>query len=244
MVSGIQALVPSMQAQSLRQEVLANNLANISTAGFKRDDLILAPPGTDAGALAGNGVNVSPALRQPVAQFTDFSPGPVRETGRALDAALTGPGFFVVDTPAGQRYTRNGGFTRSVEGYLATADGARVLGTKGPIVIRSAVGVTVGPEGDVQEDGRVIDTLRVVDFPSPYRLLKEGNGLFVAAGAEPTIVRAPQVVGGALEASNVNSVETMVSMIDLLRKYEAAQRSVQSLDEANQVANDIGKVSA
>ena len=242
MMGGIQALVPSMQAQMLRQDVLANNLANASTAGFKRDDLLLAPPGTDAGTLAGHGVNVSPALRQPVAQFTDFSPGVVRDTGRPLDAALTGPGFFVVDTPAGQRYTRNGGFIRSADGYLAAADGARVLGTNGPIVIRSTAGVTIGPQGEVQEGGRVIDTLRVVDFPLPYQLLKEGNGLFVPVGAEPTIVRAPQVVGSGLENSNVNSVETMVGMIDLLRKYEASQRAVQSVDEANQSANEIGKV--
>jgi flagellar basal-body rod protein FlgG len=242
MMGGIQTLVPSMQAQSLRQAVLANNLANISTAGFKRDDLLLAPPGADAGALTDEGVNASPALRQPVAQFTDFSQGPVRDTGRTLDAALTGPGFFVVDTPAGERYTRNGGFVRSAEGYLATTDGSRVLGASGPIVIRSAADVSIGPQGEVQEGGRVVDTLRVVDFPSPYRLLKEGHGLFVPAGAEPTVVRTPQVVGGALEGSNVNAVETMVNMIDLLRKFEAAQRAVQSQDEADQAANDIGKV--
>jgi flagellar basal-body rod protein FlgF len=88
----------------------------------------------------------------------------------------------------------------------------------------------------------VVASLRVVDFPSPYRLLKEGNGLFVPVGVEPTIVRTPQVMGGALEGSNVNTVETMVSMIDLLRRYEASQRAVQSVDEANQAANEIGKV--
>ena len=96
------------------------------------------------------------------------------------------------------------------------------------------------------DDGRVVGSLTVVDFPRPYRLVKEGNGLFAPAdpATEPTPARGYDIVGGALEASNVGTVEAMVSMIQVLRTYESAQRAMQSLEEANQHAvSDIGKVS-
>lgn len=244
MVAGLPAIAAGMQAQWQRHEVLANNLANISTPGFKRDELL---PISESGAasLAAAGANVSVIGLQPVVQWTDFAQGPLRETGRDLDAAISGRGFFVVDTPRGPRYTRAGDFSQNANGYLATGDGQPVLGANGPIALRPG-SVSITERGDVVVNGAVVDRLRIVDFPRPYHLLKEGAGLFVPVDTTtpPTPVTDAQVVGGSLESSNVNSMESMVSMIELLRSYEASQKVMQAVEETNQQATtDIGRVS-
>lgn len=243
-MTGIQSLVSNMQAQWQRHDVLANNLANLSTPGFKKDDLAVIPGAPNAMAPGAMGRNILPLGDMAMVQWTDYSQGPLQETGRRLDVALNGPGFFVVQTPNGPRYTRAGALGVTREGTLVTATGFQVLGERGPITIRSDR-VAITGRGEVTEDGRPIDTLRVVDFPKPYQLLKEGNGLFVPADAaiSPQPAREYEVVAGSLEGSNVNSVETMVNMIELLRKYEAAQRAIQAVEEANrQATQDIGRV--
>ena len=243
-MTGIQSLVSNMQAQWQRHDVLANNLANLSTPGFKKDDLAVIPGAPDVTASGAMGRNILPIGDLAMVQWTDYSQGPLQETGRRLDVALNGPGFLVVQTPGGPRYTRAGALGVTRDGALVTATGFQVLGERGPITIRSDR-VAITGRGEVTEDGRTIDTLRVVDFPKPYRLLKEGNGLFVPADAalSPQPAREYEVIAGSLEGSNVNSVETMVSMIELLRKYEAAQRAIQAVEEANrQATQDIGRV--
>ena len=242
-MTAIESLVQSMQAQWQRHEVIANNLANVSTPGFKSDDLMLVPDGASAAA---SGANV---LALPTGgaliQWTDFSQGFIHGTGRSLDAGLNGPGFFVIDTPTGPRYTRAGAFNVGRDGFLVGPNGSPVLGRNGPIAVTSSR-ITIGPAGEVIDSGRVVDTLRVVDFPRPYRLQKEGEGLFVPAdpSVEPTAAKDYEVAGGALEASNVGTVKAMVSMIEVLRTYEAAQRAMQAIEEANkQATSDIGRVS-
>jgi len=243
-MSQIESLVQHMQFQWQRHEILANNLANTSTPGFKRDDLAIVP---DAVAAATNSANV---LALPAGgslmQWTDFSQGSVQGTGRALDAAINGSGFFVVETPAGPRYTRAGAFNVGRDGVLVGPTGSPVLGRNGPITVTAGNKVTIGEGGEVVVEGRLVDTLRVVDFPRPYRMLKEGGGLFfpIDATVPPTPAQGYEVAGGALEASNVGTVQMMVSMIDVLRTYEAAQRAMQAVEVANQHATtDIGKVS-
>lgn len=242
-MAGIGALVSSMQAQWYRHEVLANDLANASTPGFKRDDIAVLPAALESSPIRPLGANVSNIGAHTLVPWTDLSQGLVRDTGRSLDFALNGPGFFVVQTAAGPRYTRGGAFTVSREGYLATASGNPVLGNGGPIVIGSDR-VTVSPRGEIQRDGAILGQLRIVDFARPAPLTKEGDGLFVAeAGTEPQPATSAEVVGGALESANVNSVDVMVSMVDLFRRYEAAQRAIQAVDESSRQATaEIGKV--
>ena len=233
-----------MQAQWQRHEILANNLANLSTPGFKRDDLAFLPGGASEQDVTTIGANILGPGMGGMRQWTDFSQGPVRDTGRNLDVALNGSGFFVVDTQNGPRYTRAGSFSASADGYLMTSGGLRVQGEQGPILIGSAR-VRVTPRGEIYQDERRLGALRVVDFPKPYGLLKEGNGLF--APADPNVAAEPareyEITGSALEASNVNPVETMVNMIDIFRNYEAAQRALQAVDEASrQATTDIGRV--
>lgn len=241
MVQGVPAIVSNMLALWQRHEVIANNLANASTPGFKRDDLLPVPPPAQPTAAGGGTVpdSVPAAL-----QWTDFSQGLIHHTGRDLDVALNGPGFLVVDTPGGLRYTRNGTLSLGPDGFLVTASGAKVLGQRGPIRVPPGR-VTITPPGEVRVAGQTVDTLRVVEFPAPQRLLKEGNGLFVPAdpAAEPRPATGSQVVGESLEGSNVSPVEAMVSMIEILRTYEAAQRAIQAADEVNrQAVNEVGRV--
>jgi flagellar basal-body rod protein FlgG len=242
-MSSIEGLVQHMQYQWHRHETLSNNLANVSTPGFKRDDVAIVP---DAVAALTPNANLLPLQGGgSVLQWTDFSQGFIQGTGRSLDAAINGPGFFVVETPAGQRFTRAGAFSVSPAGVLVGPTGMPVLGQGGTITLSSSR-VAIGAGGEVMDDGRVVDTLRVVDLPKPYRLVKEGAGLYALANPEvqPTEAKGYEISGAALEASNVVTVHTMISMIDVLRTYEAAQRAMQSIEEANKHAtSDIGKVS-
>ena len=125
-MTGIQSLVATMQVQWQRHEVLANNLANLSTPGFKQDDLAPLPDGPGATAIGPAGGSAPPAGIQGMVQWTDYSQGALRETGRNLDVALNGPGFLVVDTPNGPRYTRAGALSVGSSGTLITVTGSPV----------------------------------------------------------------------------------------------------------------------
>jgi flagellar basal-body rod protein FlgG len=241
-MSTIESLVQHMQFQWQRHEVIANNLANSATPGFKRDDIALVP---DSVAASTRSANIQPLpAGGSMLQWTDFTQGYIQTTGRNLDAAINGPGFFVVETPGGQRFTRAGTFSVTKDGLLVSSTGNAVLGRNGPMTLTSSR-VHIGPTGEVYDNGQLVDTLRVVDFPKPYRFFKEGGGLFVPV--DPAVESVPaqgfEIAGGAIEASNVSTVQTMVSMIDVLRTYEAAQRAMQAVEQANQMAtSDIGKV--
>jgi flagellar basal-body rod protein FlgG len=233
----IQSLASHMQVQWRRQELLANNLANASTTGYKQDDLVVFARQVPPGSSTPTGAHV-------ITPWTDFAPGLVETTGRPLDVALGGPGFLVVQTPRGVRYTRAGTLTTNADGLVVTPNGYPVMGEGGAITVRSGQ-PAISPKGEIQDGGRTVDTLRVVDFPTPYRLVKDGDGLFAPAdpGAAPAPAKDPQVISGALEQSNVSTVRTMVDMIEMLRSYESAQRAIQAADEADRyAANDMGRV--
>ena len=239
----IEALVQSMQFQWQRHEILANNLANVSTTAFKRDDLAIVPDNV-ARVTNSAGVFALPSGGA-LLQWTDFSQGFVQGTGRSLDAAINGPGFFMIETPAGPRYTRSGVFNVRPDGVLVGTGGMPVLGRVGVITLTSS-NVNIAAGGEVIENGRVVDTLRVVDFPKPYRFLKEGEGIYAAVdlSVEPVEAQGFEITGGALEASNVGTVQMMVTMIDVLRTYESSLRALQSIEETNkQATSEIGKVS-
>jgi len=240
-ITGVDTLLAGMQALWQRHEVLANNLANTTTTAFKRDDVIPVP-GNATAQQPGAGFGLALAASQPAIQYTDHAQGPIQQTGRSLDVALEGSGFFEVDTPSGPRYTRSGAFTLGGDGALMTADGYPVKGVAGPLVLRSP-NFTINGQGEIRDGEQVIGALKIVDFPKPYQLLKEGANLYVPAEPIPPDASSAQVVSGALEGSNVNSIEAMVSMIEVLRSYEAAQKALQALEEANQAAaNQIGTV--
>ena len=242
MLKGIAAAASGMLPQLKRQEVITNNLANAGTAGFKRDRLFVEQLNR---ARAGDTQSVADWQRPSLIGVTiDFSAGPMDRTGSPYDLAIAGDGFFVISTPDGERYTRDGHFNLSDQGVLVTADGNPVMGEGGEIRL-PAGDATIGQDGSISVDGRPVGKLRIAHFADPNVLVRAGSSLFAVgtAGVGPEDMENPSVRQGMLESSNVNTIEEMVSMITTFRFYEADQKAVQMQDSAQgRVVNELGRV--
>ena len=250
MIRGWYTGASGMNAQQYRLDTISNNLANVDTAGFKKDvtvtksfsELLLRrkdfdgvyenPFGSaDAAPIIGKlGVGV-----ETNENFTDFSEGSLRLTNTSTDLALHGKGFFAIQTPDGERYTRNGNCMIGKEGILETKDGYPVLGENGYIRVTND-GFTVNQDGILlDEEGNEIDRFKVVRFDNERYLKKMGESLYstndiagpahIAEGAE-----RPAFLQGYSETSNVNVVNEMVQMIEVNRAYEANQKTITSED--------------
>jgi flagellar basal body rod protein FlgG len=162
----------------------------------------------------------------------DTRPGPLRETGRMTDLALQGRGFFVVQTPQGEMYTRNGRFTVDAQGRLVNGSGLPVLGSGGPLEVEGSF--VVERDGTLTAGGNVIGRLQVVDFADAGRLEHRGESLLAAprgVAAEPLAPEQVEMVQGQLEGSNVDPVMTLVAMIAAQRAFEIESRLMQASDE-------------
>jgi flagellar basal-body rod protein FlgF len=223
---GLYIAASGMLAEQIRQDQIANDLANASTPGYKGDrtaqrsfgDLLLA------NSTNGNVVGRQSTAVQVDNIETDFSPRPSRETGEPLDFAITGEGFFAVQTAQGVRYTRNGQFTLDPQGRLVTAQGDPVLDTAGRAI--------TSPDGKV--DPR---RLGIVALTNPR---KEGDSLVTGtpAGAAAGTARS-----GALESSGADAARSMVDMIASMRAFEAGQKVIQTIDETlGQAVTKVGAV--
>jgi|SRR5581483_7713566 len=230
-----------------RLDAVAQNLANVSTAGYKAERVVfrvrsLGTSGPD---------NLDPVLRETAAQagepltIRDFSQGPIRPSGNPLDVALAGEGFFAVATPRGERYTRQGTFTRDAEGFLVTQHGERVEGDNGDIQI-GAGDVTIAEDGTVTSDGAAVGRLKVVRFANQATLAPEGTALFSAPPgnvATPLDASAVQLHPQAIEGANIDPVAGMVELVDVSRGFEAYMQATRRLDEvANHAITDVGRV--
>jgi flagellar basal-body rod protein FlgG len=224
---GLYIAASGMLAEQIRQDQIANDLANASTPGYKSDrttqrtfnDLLLQN--------SVNGATVGPQSTavQVDRTVTDFTPAPARDTGEPLDFAITGEGFFAVQTPQGTRYTRNGQFALDASGRLVTAQGYAVLDANDQ-PITSANG-TVDPR-----------RIGVFALSNPS---KQGDSLVTGtpAGAGTGTVRS-----GALESSNADAARSMVDMIDSMRAFEAGQKVIQAIDETlGKAATQVGSLS-
>ena len=237
MIEGLYTAASGMAAHQVKLEVLANNLANADTVGFKADLVTIVLSDTAANNLSGAAPGAGGVI--PVARGLDPSPGILKSTGNPLDLAIVGAGLFGVETPQGVRYTRAGSFTRDANGFLVTPQGYRVLGSGGPVRLPEE-GLRVDARGQLADGG----TLRIVAGPNTAGLVKVGANLFaVAEGAShPPDLPEATVVQGHLETSNVNVVRTMVEMLVTLRTYEAYQKTIQALDQtAGQAAGELGR---
>lgn len=176
--------------------------------------------------------------------YTSFEQGSLAPSSNPLDIAFQGKGFFAIETPKGERYTRNGEFTLDAEGYVTTKEGYRVLGQNGYIQIQGK-NITINENGKVFSDENEVDTLKLVDFMDYKLLQKEGDALFADVSGDPqNMIEAEGLIQqGFTEASNVNSVKQMVEMITVLRSYEANQKVIRTHDDLLQkAANDIGRL--
>jgi flagellar basal-body rod protein FlgG len=268
-IRGLYTGASGMMASQVRLDALANNLANVDTDGYKRD---VAVSKSFAQLLLrrmnDNGVLLNPFGSSDLAPvvgkigtgvetnelFTELEQGAMKESQSDFDLALDGKGWLSVQTPTGERYTRNGSFILGKEGYLETKEGFPVLGEKGPIQVK-ANNFQVDKDGNVfinrsfQDDPfrlvsreentwdrlEKIDTLKIVDFKTPRYLAKQGSSLWKATeeSGDARIMQGqarPTVLQGFTEASNVNPVTEMVRMIEVNRAYEANSKTIQSED--------------
>lgn len=218
-----------------RNNVVANNLANINTTGFKKDFVFFDAFGEELKKRDGQNHSI------------DHTQGQLKQTENPLDFALSSRGFFTVETDKGVAYTREGHFKLDNDGLLRTASGHLVLGETGPIVLLGKnikpETVTVTRNGEVYRENEFIDRLQITDFENKDQLKKIGDNLFSASDdAIPDENFEAEVHQGFLEESNVNPAQEMIQLIEVQRQFESLQKMVRSLDEVFQTAaNQVGR---
>ncbi|WP_420478879.1 flagellar basal-body rod protein FlgF [Brevundimonas sp. FT23028] len=241
------AYVGLSRQMTLRREldVVANNIANADTNGFKVEQLLV---GAEVGERARNAFvrpGVSFVLDNGVGR--DFSQGALSQTGRPLDFAIEGEGaFFTVQDGAGQAYTRDGGFTLDPTGRLTTKQGAAVLGDGGEIILDPTRGeISVGADGTITQDEEVVGRLSVVRFDSLGALEKGGDGLYRnASNAVSTEATDASVRQGMLEGSNVNPILEITNLIEIQRAYESVSRMIENTNDLSRRSVErLGRVS-
>jgi flagellar basal-body rod protein FlgG len=218
-----------------KNNVIANNLANINTIGYKKDFVFF------------DALNEELKNRNGENQSVDLSQGELKQTSNPLDLALSGTGFFAVEREDETVYTRQGHFKLDNDGVLRTADGGRVLGENGPVVIIGKdikpKNITITREGEIYADDEFIDRLQIVDFEDKDQLEKIGQNFFRASSqAESIEADQAEVHQGFLEGSNVNPADEMIQLIEVQRQFESIQRMVRSLDNVlRSAATQVGK---
>ena len=214
-----------------RMDVIANNIANMNTTGFKAEQPLFAE---HVVRNRGGATPLGDALSFVIDRATirDTADGGFEATGNPLDVAIHGDGFFAVETPAGEQYTRNGRFRVSPEGLLVTEHGHPVLGQGGePLAIGRADGeIAISSDGVVSSTNGEIGRLRIVRFDDPQRLLMVAGGLMMA-DAPASEVAFPQVEQGMIENSNVEAIREMTRMIEVHRSYDRAKQLIDREDE-------------
>jgi flagellar basal-body rod protein FlgF len=220
--------------QERRHELIANNLSNAQTAGFKKDVPVFHKIFSEAFS--------SYQLGEFETSVTSFQQGELQTTRNPLDLAVEGEGFFKVKTPQGIRYTRSGNFRLNREGILVQDSGYPVLGRTGEMNLKGNQ-FSIDKDGTVYVDGASRDKIALVTFADLNGLKKEGQALFKLEGEqEEKEVSQSQVHQGTMELSNINIMEEMVRMIDALRSFEACRKIVQVQDEMDAKAvNELAK---
>jgi flagellar basal body rod protein FlgG len=231
MLPGLYSAASALDAATVNQELIAENLAQASTPGYRRQGLVfeVLTPDLVNGTAPADGMYGT----RPGGSYTHFESGPIQQTGNRFDLALAGNAFFTLDGPNGPIYTRNGTFQIDDQGVLQNSAGLRVRGQGGSISIPpGAVNVVVSRDGTVFADGVETGKLRLATFANPQGLRRVGPTLFEgppAAEPDPAAVRVEQ---GYREGSNVQVVQEMVSMMLGMRYYESAERAMRGLSDA------------
>ncbi len=247
MIKGLYTSETSMRPMMARMEVIANNLANINSTGYKRDRVFVRML-KDSAAVQAEGKGEMEGVD--AQKYIDFSEGSLNQTGNPFDLAIQGRGFFAVETPNGVRYTRNGNFKLNTDSVLVTGDGYPVLASTGAVQLphldkTQQANVRISETGEVIVDKDTIARLRIVDFDRLDLLKKDQKSLFVADSGE-TIIEGPgqltSVRQGYLEESNVEGIEEMIAMIEMHRNFEMNQKAIQSQDATLEKSNEVGKL--
>jgi flagellar basal-body rod protein FlgF len=257
MVKGLYTAYTGMINEQHRMDTLTNNLANSTTVGFKKEgstsqsfDTVLAYKVKDTS----ENVNIPKriGINTPGVKigenYTDYSQGSFKITDNTYDLALSGDGFFTIEftNKAGEtstKYTRDGSFTLTTDGYLVTKDGDYVMGTNGRIKLNPNIDASIDSQGRIMQNDTLVATLQITDFTDYDYLEKYGENLLNAVEGATTTTANAKVYSGYLEMSNVNIVSEMVDLITITRQYEANQKIIKSIDETLDIAaNQIGRV--
>lgn len=258
MLRGLYTSYTGMLNEQYRMDIMSNNLANADTTGFKKEgstsqaysevmavkikDLTENPNTPKKLGNMSLGVKIGET-------YTDFSQGSLRDTGNTYDIALGGKGFFNIEftNKSGEtstKYTRDGGFTITKEGYLVTKDGDYVLGENGRIQLSTTAGTTVfDRNGDIYQDDRLVASLKISDFEDTNYLTHYGETMWdVKEGAVEIDAADPEIHQGYLEMSNASVVKEMVNMITISRQYESNQKMLTTFDDIMEKTMSLSKI--
>lgn len=253
MVKGLYTSALGMTTQMDRLDIISNNIANVDTTAFKRDIAVTRSFSEElldrlndedsplslklvssAKPVSVSGVSLGVFVDE---VSTDFRPGNFTTTGAPLDLAINGSGFFAIQSQDGvERYTRDGSFMQAQDGTLTTSDGGFVLGQNGVIRQPLRDNIVIDSTGAIQQRGRTVARLRIVDFQNPETLRKVGNNMYETTAQSTAAPFAGSVVSGALEASNVSAVSEMAEMITVTRIYETNQKILSMIDSTMEQA--------
>jgi flagellar basal-body rod protein FlgF len=237
MDSGYYAACAGLAAQTQALELVAHNLANLGTTGYRGQQATFRSLLTGTWAAGENPLNLS------INDFgvlggsrIDPSSGSLTPTGNPLDLGIAGNGFFVLQSPPGVLYTRNGGFHLSPTGQLINAEGNAVLGEQGALTLPNG-NISVSADGTVSVDGNVIDKLRLVEFSPQTALTAVGNTSYSAPDGSELAPADSSIRQGMLEGSNVNAALSVIDLITVQRNAEMLQRALGAFDsQFNQTA--------
>lgn len=232
---GLENAAKSMRNKLQNIQIVANNLANVNTTGFKR------------------GLAFSEVLNEEnqnvTKEVTDFTEGVFVQTNNPLNAAISGEAYFSVQTPEGEQLTKNGDFIIDKQGYLATRDGYRVLSQNGEINLQEELlenkgTLSISKNGEIKTDNRIISKLKIVKPEDQLQLMKTDGQRFYTDEKIYNIVNENEyeIHHGYLESSNTNAILEMQSMIQLQKDYEASQRMITSLDSIMGQVKDMAKI--
>ena len=237
MIKGIYTAAHRLSTGSRDMGVIANNLANLNSVGYKRE--------TPFSEILTEQKQVF------VRQVRDFSQGELDPTGNPLDLAINGNGFFVIETENGREVTRDGQFSISDDGFLVTKQGDKVLGAHGEINLKDTVfnddqTITISKTGQIRKGKDIVDNLLIAEYDKTQELAKTSGQNFKLADPNEDYKYKQEddinVSQGFLEGSNVNAIVEMENMIQLSKDYESAQKVVRYLDQSLGQANEAGKV--
>ncbi len=234
MLRGMAYTANGLENKARSLEIIANNLANVNSVGFKRSAVF---------SESMQNPEANPKIESSPTELVDFAQGRLQATGNRLDFAIDGPGLFTVQTEQGLYYTRQGHFVLNPEGLLATVNGDLVLGQSGPI--RIGIDATISEDGSIVSNGSTLDKLAIVQVADSSRLRRAGNGYFevIDENAVMESEEGPRIMSGYLEESNVDALEEMANMIDVYRQFEANQKALRAQDETLEKAvNQVGRV--
>ena len=257
MVKGLYTAYTGMINEQYRLDVVANNLANAATVGYKKEsvsnqsfDDVLAVKVNDETVGNLNQRIGSMSLGVKFGEnYTDYSQGSLHQTGNTFDLAIQGKGFFrvAVQNKNGSesiKYSRDGSFTVTSEGYVTDADGNRLMGEDGYIQVPTNAGeVSIDASGNIYSDGEYVNRITLADFEDYNYLEKYADDLYQTVDGATEIDSSGSILQGYTEQSNVSTVKEMVDMISITRAYEANQKVITTVDTMlDKAVNQVGKL--